>query len=168
MQQTRTNTVNRRVLLRNAKVICPALSTYVNNCYSLPFRLFVIGGAEITSEEGTTQGNPTAVVMCAITIIPLIMMLMKLTEKIPNKQTKMVGFTHDLSAGRSLSNIKKWWKAFCNLGPKFGYNPEATKCWLIVKPQLVKEAEKLFDNTKTNITVNSKRHLGAVICNQLN
>ena len=53
-----------------------------------------------------------------------------------------------------------------NLGPKFGCNPEASKCWLIVKPQLVKEAEKLFENTKTNITVNGKRHLGAVIGSQ--
>ena len=48
------NTVNRKVLLHNIKVICPAISTYVNNCYSLPSQLFVIGGAEITSEEGTT------------------------------------------------------------------------------------------------------------------
>ena len=28
------NTVNRKVLLHNDKVICPAISTYVNNCYS--------------------------------------------------------------------------------------------------------------------------------------
>ena len=34
---------------------------------------------------------------------------------------------------------------------------------LIVKPQLAKEAEKLFENTKINITVNGKRHLAAVI-----
>ena len=160
------NTVNRNVLLHNVKVICPAISTYVNNCYCVPSRLFVIGGAEITSEEGTTQGDPTAMAMYAIATIPLIMMLLELTEKFPNKQTKMVAYADDLSAGGSLSNIKKWWKALCNLGPKFGYNPEASKCWLIVKPQLVKEAEKLFENTKINTTVNGKRHLGAVIGSQ--
>ena len=160
------NTVNRNVLLHNVKVICPAISTYVNNCYSLPSRLFVISGAEITSEEGTTQGEPTVMAIYAIAIIPLIMMLLELTEKFLNKQTKMVAFADDLSAGGSLSNIKKWWKALCNLCPKFGYNPEASKCWLIVKPQLVKEAEKLFENTKINITVNGKRHLGAVIGSQ--
>ena len=53
----------------------------------------------------------------AIAIIPLIMMLLELTEKFPNKPTKMVAFADDLSAGGSLSNIKKWWKALCNLGP---------------------------------------------------
>ena len=93
------NTVNRKALLHNVKVICPAISTYVNNCCSLPSRLFVIGGAEITSEEGTTQSYSTAMAMYAITIIPLIMMLLELTEKFPNKQTKMVAFADDLSAG---------------------------------------------------------------------
>ena len=159
------NTVNRKVLQHNVKMICPAISTYVNSCYSLPSRLFVIVGAEIT-EEGTTQGDPTAMAIYAIAIIPLIMMLLELTEKFPSKQTKMVVFADDLSAGRSLSNIKKWWKVLCNLGPKFGYNPEASKCWLIIKLQLVKEAEKLFENSKINVTVNCKRHLGAVIGSQ--
>ena len=129
-------------------------------------RNFVIGGAEITSEEGATQGGPTAMSMCAAAIIPLIMMLLELTKIFSNKQTKMVAFADYLSAGGSLSNIKKWWKALCNLGQKIGYNPEASKCWLIVKPQLVKEVEKLFENTKINITVNVKRHLGAVIGSQ--
>ena len=94
------------------------------------------------------------------------MMLLELTEKFPNKPTKMVAFADDLSAGGSLSNIKKWWKALCNLGPKFGYNPDGSKRWLIVKSQLVREAEKLFENTKINITKNGKRYLGAAIGSQ--
>ena len=36
----------------------------------------------------------------------------------------------------------------------------------MVKLQLVKEAEKLFENSKINVTVNCKRHLGAVIGSQ--
>ena len=112
----------------------------------------------------------------AIAIIPLIMMLLELTEKFLNRQVVMVAFADDLSAGgslsnfkkllKSLSNFKKLLKAVCNLGPKFNCNPEASKFWLIVKPQLVKEAEKLFENTKINITVNDKQHLGAVIGRQ--
>ena len=50
-------------------------------------------------------------------------------------------------------------KALCNLGPKIGHYQESSKCWLIVKPQLVKEAEKLFKNTKISITINGQRHL---------
>ena len=104
--------------------------------------------------------------MYAIVITPLIMMLLKLTKKFPNKQTEMVAFANDSSAGGPLSNIKKWWKALCNLGPMFGYNPEASKRWLIVKTQLLKEAAKVLKNTKINITVSGKRHLGAVIGSQ--
>ena len=110
------NTVNRKALLHSVKVICPAVSTYVNNWYSLPFRLFVTGSGETTSEECKTQGDPTAMAMYTI--------LLELTKKFPNKQAKMVAFADDLSAGGLLSNIKKWWKALCNLRPKFGYNPE--------------------------------------------
>ena len=68
--------------------------------------------------------------MYATAIIPLIIMLLELTEKVQNKQTKMVAHADDLSAGGLLSNIKKWWKALCNLGPKLAYNPEASKCCL--------------------------------------
>ena len=93
-------------------------------------------------------------------------MLLELTEKFLNRQVVMVAFADDLSAGGSLSNFKKLLKAVCNLGPKFNCNPEASKFWLIVKPQLVKEAEKLFENTKINITVTAKRHIGAVIGSQ--
>ena len=35
-----------------------------------------------------------------------------------------------------------------------------------MKPRLVKEAEKLFKDTKINITINGKWHLGAVIGSQ--
>ena len=51
-------------------------------------------------------------------------------------------------------------------GPKFRYNPETSKCWLVVKSQLVKEDGKLFESTKININVNGKQHLGAVIGSQ--
>ena len=58
--------------------------------------------------------------MYAISIIPLIMMLLGPIKKFPKKQTKMVAFANDLSAGGSLNNIERWWKALCNSGPKFG------------------------------------------------
>ena len=75
-------------LLHHVKVICPAISTYVNNCYSLPSRLFVIVGAEITSQEGTTEDDLTAMAMYAIAIILLIMLLLELTEKISEQTNK--------------------------------------------------------------------------------
>ena len=34
------NSLNRNVFLRNIKVICPEISNFVINCYTLPSRLF--------------------------------------------------------------------------------------------------------------------------------
>ena len=57
---------------------CPAISTFVTNCYTTPARLFVIGSTEIRSNEGTTQGDPVAMAIYAIGITPLIMMMIEL------------------------------------------------------------------------------------------
>ena len=54
------NSLNRKVLLNNIRYICPSLSTYVRNCYGKPSRLFIAGGEELSSAEGTTQGAPEA------------------------------------------------------------------------------------------------------------
>ena len=51
------NSINRNVFLHNVTIICPAIAIYVKNCYSLHSRLFIIGGNEIRSCEGTTQGD---------------------------------------------------------------------------------------------------------------
>ena len=34
------------------------IATYVTITYRVPARLFVVGGSELKSAEGTTQGNP--------------------------------------------------------------------------------------------------------------
>ena len=74
------NVINRKVFLHNIQIICPSISTYIRNCYLKPARLFVVGGIEIASEEGTTQGDPTAMPVYALGIRPLLICLAK-----PNK-----------------------------------------------------------------------------------
>ena len=54
------NSINRKALLHNIDILCPAISIYIYNCYVVPARLFIISGKEIRSTEGTTQGDPTA------------------------------------------------------------------------------------------------------------
>ena len=54
------NAINRKAYLHNTKTICRSMSTYVNNCYSSPTDLYIQGGRSIKSEEGTTQGDTTA------------------------------------------------------------------------------------------------------------
>ena len=48
--------INREALIHNIRLVCPAISTYVTNCYRRPARLFVIGGVELTSKEGDPIG----------------------------------------------------------------------------------------------------------------
>ena len=56
-------------------MICPETAVFVRDCYSLPSRLFIIGGSEHKSCVGTTQGEPAAVAIYAVAIIPLLLML---------------------------------------------------------------------------------------------
>ena len=127
------NSVNRNVFLHNIKVICPEISIFVANCYSTPSRLFIIGGVEISSAEGTTQGDPVAMAVYATAIIPLILMVLEITDKLPNSITKCEAYADDIAAGGTLENLLEWWKAICELGPLFGYYPEESKSWLVVK-----------------------------------
>ena len=44
---------------------------YVIKLYSQEARLFISGGDEITSAEGTTQGDPTVMSIYALVSLPL-------------------------------------------------------------------------------------------------
>ena len=134
----------------------------MNNCYSSLSRLFIIGEYELKSKQGTTQGDPVAMAIYAIAIIPMILMLVDI---VINHQGKMrtLAFADDLSASRSAKGLKHWWDTLEKLGPKFGYYPQPSKSWLIIKPGLKADANKIFRGTDINITEKGQRHLGAVI-----
>ena len=85
------NCVNREAALHNISILCPALSTILNNPYAQPVRLFVVGEGEIPSCEGTTQGDPLAMAMyAALAVIPLIC---RLHTAVP--ETSQVWFADD-------------------------------------------------------------------------
>ena len=64
------NAVNYKAFLHNINIIRPLIATFVHNCYFRPSRLFVIGGVEIVSSEGTIQSDHVAMAVYAISIIP--------------------------------------------------------------------------------------------------
>ena len=70
------NSINRKVMLHNLKLICPVIATYISNCYIYPARLFIIGGGELFSKEGTTQGDPTSMDANALGILPVLQFLL--------------------------------------------------------------------------------------------
>ena len=101
------NSVNRNVFLHNIKIICPEIGTFVANCYSSSSRLFVIGGVELSSSEGTTQGDPVAMAIYATAVIPLILMVLEVFNDKP-LAAKSDAYADDLAAGGSLESLLLW------------------------------------------------------------
>ena len=76
-------------------------------------------GETVLSQEGTTQGDPLAMGMYALGILPLINKLDHLA--------KQVWFAKDATAGGKLSQLREWWDQIVCLGPKFGYHANPNK-----------------------------------------
>ena len=156
------NTINRKVLLHNITIMCPELSIYVNNCYKQPARLFVTGGIEILSSEGTTQGDPVAMPIYAIGIIPLMTTIIALVNT-SNEQVKHAAFADDLTGAGTINALKIWWESIIEVGPLLGYTANASKSWIIVKVEYLKFAQQIFQNSGIQITSEGRRNLGATI-----
>ena len=156
--QNAFNSLNRKVLLHNIHYVCPPMGNYVNNCYRYPSRLFISGSnQEIPSSEGTTQGDPLAMPSYAIGVVPLLPLIVN------NSNTKQAAFADDFCGGGSLVDLRKWWARIEESGPLFGYFPNASKSWLIVKEDKLEEAMELFAGTNIKITSDGRRYLGGFI-----
>ncbi|XP_066936770.1 uncharacterized protein [Clytia hemisphaerica] len=156
------NAVNRNVFLHNVKIICPPLSTFVQNCYQSPARLFVFGGKELKSTEGTTQGDPIAMFVYAIATIPLIVRYV-LREEPSDEKARTAGYADDLFGAGTIWELKQLWLYIRDEGPKFGYYQQEEKTWLIVKPEFLSEAMEIFSDTQVKITTDGRKHLGAAV-----
>lgn len=154
------NSINREAMLKNISRICPIAFVYAYNCYSVHARLFVLGGTELKSKEGTTQGDPTSMALYALGSLPLIWFLAE-----HEKEVNQVAYADDLSGGGKVTKLRKWFDGIVDKGPLFGYHAEPTKSWLIVKESKLDEAQAAFEGTGVNITIHGKKHLGAVIGN---
>ena len=153
------NSINGQALLHNTRVICTAFSTYVTNCYRRSARLFVIGGVELTSKEGSTQGDSIGMAVYATGITPLLEDLLSVISV----HDRMAAFADDITAAGKCVSLRTWWDHITSIGPYFGYFPQPAKSWLIVKREHLSRAEECFVGTNIQITTEGERHLGAVI-----
>ena len=106
------NSMNRMVALHNVRVICPSFSTVLINMYRAPARLFISGGGEILSMEGTTQGDNLAMSFYAVGTSVLIY---------SNNTARQIWLADDASAGGKLDQLKTWWENVIREGERFGY-----------------------------------------------
>ena len=97
------NCLNREVYLRNIQHVCPALSPIAINTYRQPARL-IVGGEVILSSEGTTQGDPIAMPLYALGVLPLL-------KSVATACTVQAWFADDSGAGGKLALLRSWWSS---------------------------------------------------------
>ena len=151
------NALNRAASLHSIQVLCPTLATYVINTYRQPTRLFITGGEELTTAEGTTLGDPLSISQNAISLQPLI------TRLHVSSAAKQCWFADDATGSGSLQDVRKWWDELSESGPPLGYFPNAKKCWLIIKPEREQAAREVFRDTAINVTIEGHKHLHAAL-----
>ena len=148
------NSLNWLVALHNIQQLCPPLACVLINTYRSPASLFVSNDT-LFSEEGTTQGDPLAMPMYAITLIPLIHHLAN--------NVNQVWYADDACACGRLLDLRHWWDKLCKDGPGFGYFPNACKTWLVTKDKCYTEAEMVFAGTNIKLTSERRPYLGSAI-----
>lgn len=84
-------------------------------------------GTSLFSQEGTTQGDPLAMPMYALALLPLI------KQVNPDLAVTQVWFADDATAAGSISKLRAWWNALVTFGPDFGYHVNPSKTHLITK-----------------------------------
>ena len=57
----------------------------------------------------------------------------QLIHQLEDDGIKQTWYADDAKAGESLNCLKAWWDHIVELGPNYGYFPNAVKTWLIVK-----------------------------------
>ena len=155
------NALNRKAALHNVQRLCPSLSRTLLNCYSSPSRLFVAGGGEIASQEGTTQGDPLSMPFYALATVPLIQHLQK-----EHRDIRQIWYADDSGGGGRLRILREWWTTLSSRGRLYGYHTNSTKTVLLVRPHLLSLAQELFEGTGVVITTDGARCLGSVIGDQ--
>ena len=138
-------------------MLCPTLATCVINTYRQPARLFITGGEELISAEGTTQGDPLSMSLYTISLQTLI------TRLHVSSAAKQCWFADDTTGSGSLQDVRKWWDELSESIPPLGYFPNAKKCSLIIKPEREQAAMEVFRGTAINVTIEGHKHLGAAL-----
>ena len=148
------NALNRQVALRNIRILCPILAPFLINTYRSPSKLF-IEGVHILSQEGITQGDPLGMAMFAIGTLPLIQQI--------RGGVRQSWYADDATAGGTITTLRDWWDRLQAVGPSFGYHPNPSKTWLVVKADSEHRAEESFQHTGIKITTQGSRFLGAAL-----
>ena len=110
------NSVNRAAAIRNSRIVWSSCSRYIFNAYR-GYDIFFIAGSKpyILSREGVRQGDPLAMLVYGIAILPP-------TKKLKNmKSGDRIGIRTTCLA--KFKELKEWLELFIQEGPKYGHFP---------------------------------------------
>jgi len=147
------NRINRPAMLWNVRVFWPRCSRFLFNSYR-GFAILLLKDSKqlifILSKEGITQGDSLGMKVYGIGILPL-------TRKLKNtvKYTQN-WFADDSACIGELQSLLIWIELLLEEGPKSGYYLQLEKCYCIVDPSYLEEANLLFSKKSIKIVTGSK------------
>ena len=143
------NNLNSNAALLNIKSICPSLSKILINTYRNSANLYVDG----ETLQSNTQGDPLAMAMYSVAIMPLIKQL--------NGMVKQIWYADNASAGGRITDLRVWWNCLQELGLRYGYFVNSFKSHLLVKDDNLAIATNIFCDTDVQVSTAGHRYLGA-------
>jgi hypothetical protein len=111
----------------------------------------------LLSKEGVTQGCPLAMVAFGLAVMPLVRQLKREVH-----QVHQAWYADDAAADADFTSIKIFMERLIELGPDYGYYPEASKSILVVSEVNKAAAEPYFCDMKLKVVTRS-RYLGGFI-----
>ena len=128
------NALNRKMALWHARILWPRCSRFRFNTYRGFAPLIVAGTTELLfSSEGTTQGDPLAMLFYGVSLMPLI-------ESLKDRDKYLqTWYADDLGALGALENLVEWLSSLTENGPKLAITPSQAKViWFFTRTLLKK------------------------------
>jgi len=147
------NSINQQAALYNIFHLCPPLAQILINTYQHPVHLIIPGSGGLVSTEGTTQGDLLAMAMYALAVTPLIYQLCSAYSAVCQ-----VWYADNATGVGTCSSLRKWWDTLSQIGPLFGYHPNYSKTYFVVKDKYA-AAKHAFAGTSIVVTTDGQRHL---------
>mmetsp|Transcript_5227 Transcript_5227/g.7776 ORF Transcript_5227/g.7776 Transcript_5227/m.7776 type:complete len:169 (+) Transcript_5227:2704-3210(+) len=131
--------VNQMALLWHVQHIWPSGSRYTFDTYCHWKILVVRNGTNLYIKEGVTQGDPLAMVLYALGVLPIIEHLEQYCKDDTTNLCLLfliqIWYADDSAFAGYFAKVWKWFKELCKIGPPLGYFPEPDKSILSPAPR---------------------------------